>query len=126
MKSVVARFVVSAALAAVLSVASLAQVATPTIQFSNQSGDDATVKLAGGPTSGYVDVPNGGSATVSVRSGLYWIVTRYCDRRGACSYSRGETFTVTQTPYSVSRISITLHKVANGNYRTDPASAREF
>jgi len=99
---------------------------TPTIQFTNYSGEDATVKLAGGPTGGYVDVANGSSKTVNVRGGMYWIITRYCDRNGSCSYSRGDVFTVTESSYSVSRISITLHKIANGNYKTDPASAREF
>jgi len=126
MQKIFGRILVSVVLAVICSKGSTAQQPQPTIQFTNQSGDDATVKLAGGPTTGYVDVVSGGSASVAVRGGVYWIVTRYCDRRGACSYSRGESFVVTESAYSVSRIHITLHKVVNGNYRTDPASAREF
>jgi len=126
MYKTIARFFIASLIWAACGPTSLAQQAVPTIQFTNHSGENATVKLAGGPTGGYVDVPSGGSASVAVRGGFYWIVTRYCDRQGACSYSRGESFQVAESPYGVSRISITLHKVVNGNYRTDPASAREF
>jgi tetraacyldisaccharide-1-P 4'-kinase len=58
-------------------------------------------------------------------------------RRGRCdpgwrqfpdhySYSEGELFNVTQTATRYSVITITLHKVIDGNYHTAPISAAEF
>jgi len=97
---------------------------TPTVSFVNYSGEDATVKLIG-PTGGYIEVPNGSSRTVGVRGGPYTIVTRY-GTAGNYSYQRGDQFFVSESAYSVDRISITLHKVPNGNYHTQRAQPTDF
>src|ERR1022692_1144958 len=113
-----ARSIFKCAVLTVLLVVLAAGVATaqntPTISFVNYSGESATVKLIG-PTGGYIEVPNGASRTVGVRGGAYTIVTRY-GVSGNYSYQRGDQFFVSESAYSVDRISITLHKVPNGNY----------
>lgn len=97
---------------------------TPTLSFVNFSGENATVKVAG-PTSGYVEVPNGGSRTVTVRGGSYSIVIRY-GTPGNFTYQRGDEFSVSESASSVDRISITLHKVPNGNYHTRSTQGTDF
>ena len=101
-----------------------AQEQTPTVTFQNQSGEDCVVKLVG-PTVGYVDVPNGTDRTVQVHGGRYYIITRYGQPQHY-RFTRGAPFDVVENAYSVSRISITLHKIANGNYQTTPDSGRDF
>ena len=108
----------------IVAVAVAAAQNTPTVLFVNYSGGDATVKLVG-PTAGYVEVPNGATRTVGVRGGYYTIVTRY-GRPGGYSYQRGERFFVSESAYRVDRISITLHKVPNGNYHTARARSSDF
>ncbi|MBS1876647.1 MAG: hypothetical protein JSU00_25760 [Acidobacteria bacterium] len=120
---VLQRLFVAFALLCALARLSLAQ-ERPTIRFENASGDDCVVRLVG-PAGGYIDVPNSASRTVSVRGGQYHIVTRY-GRPGKYSYRRGESFNVTESTYAVSRVVITLHRVANGNYDSRPASEAEF
>lgn len=115
---------VLAVLVGVLAAATAVAQSTPTVRFVNYSGEDTTVKLVG-PTAGYIEVPNGASRTIGVRGGSYTIVTRY-GRPGNYSYQRGEQFFVSETPYSVDRISITLHKVQNGNYHTQKARSSDF
>lgn len=73
---------------------------SPTITFVNQSGENCLVKLVG-PTTGYVNVPNGTQQTINVRGGHYHILTRYGDT-GQFRYTRGEPFEVSETAYSVS------------------------
>ena len=97
---------------------------SPTITFVNQSGENCLVKLVG-PTTGYLNVPNGTQQTINVRGGHYHILTRYGDT-GHFRYTRGEPFEVSETAYSVSDISITLHKVVGGNYTTNPDSGSSF
>lgn len=97
---------------------------SPTITFVNQSGENCLVKLVG-PTTSYVTVPNGTQQTINVRGGQYHIRTRY-GNAGHFRYTRGEPFEVTETAYSVSDISITLHKVIGGNYTTYPDSKGDF
>ncbi len=96
-----------------------------TITFTNNSGEDAMVKLVG-PTHGYIAVPNQAERTVHVAAGRYYIVVRYCDRSNHCSYNKGDPFDVEQTDTEYSAITITLHKVPNGNYHTHPATAADF
>ena len=100
----------------------------PTVTFENRSGSDALVNLVG-PAVFPVAVPDGSVRTVSVSGGIYYTLTRY-GTPGHYDYWRGDSFAVRQffTPSgsSCSRISITLHKVANGNYATRPTSAAEF
>ena len=97
---------------------------SPRITFINQSGENCLVKLVG-PTTAFVNVPNGGQRGIAVRGGTYYILTRYGEG-GHFRYTRGDSFDVTETPYSVSDISITLHKVLGGNYRTKPDSGSDF
>src|ERR1039458_8545335 len=84
------------------------------ITFLNQSGEDAVVKVIG-PVRFDVPVPNATNNSVSVPPGTYYILTRYCDARGKCSYSKGAPFSVIQTETQYSDIEITLHKVVGGN-----------
>ena len=95
------------------------------ITFSNLSGEDALVKIIG-PVRGVVLVENGSERSVRVPAGEYYILVRYCEPRGYCSYSRGDAFSVDETPTQYSEISISLHKVVNGNYGTRPSSSTEF
>jgi len=95
------------------------------ITFQNHSGEDAVVKLVG-PVRWAVPVPNATDRTVHVPAGNYYIVTRYCNQPGNCTYTKGDPFTVVQTETQYSQILITLHKVPNGNYRTQPANEAEF
>jgi len=95
------------------------------ITFSNGSGDDAVVKLVG-PSARTVDVPNGTNrAAGELAPGQYYIVVRY-GAAGRYSYSKGNPFEVQEYGGSYSEISITLHKVVNGNYSTRPAGKDEF
>ncbi len=95
-----------------------------TITFENRSGEAAVVKLVSAATR-MVSVPNGRSATVNVSGGRYQIFVRY----GAgpnYSYSKGESFTVEEDAGGYSEITITLHKVAGGNYGSRPSNKEEF
>lgn len=96
-----------------------------TITFENQSGDNAVVKLVG-PVRLVVPVPDMTNQTVHVPPGTFYILTRYCNAFGACTYSKGNPFTVEQTMTTYSIITITLHKVPWGNYATYPTTAAEF
>ena len=102
-----------------------AQTARATITFDNQSGDLALVKLIG-PSGRRAEVPTGQKRTVKVVGGQYHIVTRYGTSPDSYRYSKGDPFTVTQTATQHSVITITLHKVVDGNYSTRPVSAEEF
>jgi hypothetical protein len=102
-----------------------AQAPRATITFDNQSGNPALVKLIG-PTGRLASVPNGRKSTVKVIGGRYHIVTRYGADPKSYTYSKGRHFQVTQTATRYSIITITLHKVADGNYQTEAVSAAEF
>jgi len=96
-----------------------------TITFDNQSGQFALVKVIG-PTRRQTQVPNGQRRTVTVAGGQYYILTRYGTDSKAYTYSKGNSFQVTQTARQHSVITITLHKVVGGNYQTRAVSASEF
>jgi len=117
---------VAAMLAASLTAASAgAQPAPPnTITFENESGGGALVKLIG-PTRGVVPVPNHSRAGINVEAGEYYILVRY-GLPGHYSYSKGQRFSVEQSGDSYSVITITLHKVVNGNYESRPVDPTEF
>jgi hypothetical protein len=53
-------------------------------------------------------------------------VTRYGASTDQYTYSKGDPFKVTQTATQHSIITITLHKVVNGNCATSPIPAAEF
>lgn len=95
-----------------------------TITFINKSGVPALVKLSG-PTRHNVDMGNGGSKTVHVAGGSYYILVRY-GAPGKYSYSKGDPFTVHETATGYEAITITLHTVAGGNYDSRPSSPAEF
>ena len=96
-----------------------------TVTFDNQSGEYGAVKLVG-PTPRMVDVPHGQKRTVNVAAGEYYILVRYGSKPDQYSYAKGDPFTVQQTATQYSCITITLHKVVNGNYRTRSSSREEF
>ncbi len=113
--------------ALVLALAILVPVATDAaskVSFDNRSGKPALVKLVG-PTSTSLSVGNNKKATVAVAPGHYFIKIRY-GTPGTYSYSKGDEFDVTETATMASDITITLHKVVDGNYHTDAISEAEF
>jgi len=98
-----------------------------TVTFDNKCGKPALVKLVGRKITS-VEVPNGTAETVVAPAGHYFIKVRFgvVPPDPEYSYTRGDEFDVTQTPASVARITITLHPVAHGNYRSRSISAAEF
>ena len=46
--------------------------------------------------------------------------------RGEYHYTKGQEFTVDETTTTTSKITITLHKVVNGNYESTPSNEQEF
>ena len=95
-----------------------------TVTFDNQSGEPALVKLLG-PASKEVDVTNGTRQTVTADAGQYVIKVRY-GVPGKYHYTKGEEFRLTDTSDSYTAITITLHMVPQGNYRTYPIAPEEF
>jgi hypothetical protein len=61
-----------------------------------------------------------------VAAGEYYILVRYGSKPEQYSYAKGDTFTVQQTATQYSSITITLHKVVGGIYRTQSSSSNEF
>jgi hypothetical protein len=117
-----------AACARVFALLGLAGCARPAqlnkLTFDNQSGADALVKTVGA-TRGAVPVVNSSRASIQVASGKYYILVRY-GGAGHYTYSRGREFFVEGGATSYSEVTITLHKVVNGNYVTAPATQAEF
>jgi hypothetical protein len=95
-----------------------------TLTFSNQSGQDALVRIAG-PTAGVVEVPEGTRRTTAIEGGLYRIYVRY-GSPGHYTYSRGNPFAVTENDREYEHVEITLHAVLNGNYGSRPSNEAEF
>jgi hypothetical protein len=95
-----------------------------TLTFANQSGSDALVKTVGA-TRDTVPVANDSRASIQIASGRYYILVRY-GVVGHYTYSRGREFSVEGGATSYSEVTITLHKVVNGNYVTTPATQAEF
>jgi len=96
-----------------------------TITFDNKSGEIALVKLMG-PTKVAVEVPSEQEKTVHASAGEYYILVRYGTRKEKYTFTKGDPFTITQSGRQYSIITITLHKVIDGNYNTEPVSAEEF
>jgi hypothetical protein len=95
-----------------------------TVSFDNQSGEPALVKLIG-PTTKEIEVPDGTKQTVQASAGKYLIKVRY-GVQGKYHYTKGQDFTVEETATTTSEITITLHRVVNGNYESSPISEDEF
>ena len=103
----------------------LSGAASSIITFDNQSGEPALVRLVG-PTRAEVDVPNGGrKSTHGVAPGRYVIRVRY-GTPGTYRYTEGEPFEVHASAFSYSHVTITLHRVRNGNYTMRPSSEVDF
>ena len=117
------RTIFATLICAVLLVVGASALPMPSLTLVNQASDEATVKVVG-PTTGLVQIVAGGRQTVAVAGGLYELRIRYC-RASACRYTRTDSFVVTQTPYSVSRTTITLH-AAGGNLDEKPITAADF
>jgi hypothetical protein len=113
-----------------------------TITFQNGSGEHVLVRLIG-PTSneflvgsgesvvsegpdGKKTWPTSASETVHVSAGTYEIRLRYGNRPDQYTYFRGDPVHVTQDAATFSRITITLHKMPGGKYRTNAITAAEF
>lgn len=96
-----------------------------TITFDNQSGEFAIVKLIG-PTKTAVEVLSGQKRTVNVEAGDYYLLGRYGTQPERYKYTRGDPFNVSQPSGKYSAISITLHKVVDGNYNVRNVSKDEF
>jgi hypothetical protein len=118
-------FVVCTVLSFFLFQVIYSQTAPNTITFENESGELGLVKVIG-PTSIIQEVPNGLSRTVNVSTGEYFILVRYGNNVNNYKYTKGEKFKVSQTTNEFSATTITLHKVADGNYSTTPVSGDVF
>jgi len=94
------------------------------VEFDNQSGQPALVKLIG-PTMKEVNVPINSKLSVTALPGNYHILVRYGTSENY-QYTKGEKFEVTETATKKSKTSITLHKVIGGNYAAKPISEKEF
>jgi ABC-type Fe3+-hydroxamate transport system substrate-binding protein len=119
------RFLALAALVLLKTTIGHAETPRATVTFDNQSGEQALVKLIG-PTGRVVLVPNRQKRTVTAVGGQYHILTRYGGSPDGYTYSKGDSFKVTQTAKQHSVITITLHKVVGGNYPSSPIDAAEF
>jgi len=95
-----------------------------TITFDNKSGQPALVRLSE-PSPTKIEVPSGSTRTVTASAGRYVIKMRY-GSPGKYHYAKGEAFDVIETPTTRSQITITLHKVAEGNYESWPISEDDF
>jgi len=111
-------------LAATLVPLSLLCAAGNTVTFDNRSGEPALVRLVG-PTPREVQVPAGEKRTVNASGGKYHIKTRY-GTPDSYRYTKGDEFEVKETTTARSEITITLHKVEDGNYRSHPIGASDF
>jgi hypothetical protein len=98
--------------------------AQSTVSFDNQSGEPALVKLIG-PTTTEVQAPDSSKQIVQALVGKYYIKVRY-GVQGKYHYTKGQEFTVDETATTTSDITITLHKVVNGNYDSSPINELEF
>lgn len=95
-----------------------------TLTLENASAEDALVRVVG-PTTTYVETPNSSSRTIRVDGGTYRLYVRY-GQPGHYSYTRGEPFAIKDDGREWEEVTVTLHKVPNGNYRTSPSDAAEF
>jgi len=122
LKSAINNFLLSICVILITSSHTLAQESEVT--FDNKSGEAALVKLVG-PTYQDVEVSVGGSTSVNVSPGEYYIKVRY-GIPGRYRYAKGEEFKVIETATTRSNTTITLHKVIGGNYDTGSIDKHEF
>ena len=90
--------------------------------FENRTDSPALVKLIG-PIEECVQVESGSSGTIaSIPAGRYIVRIRYGTSEGNYSYAEGNTFTIDDN----SRCTMTLHKVAGGNYGSRSIGKNQF
>lgn len=95
-----------------------------TVTFDNKSGEPALVKLVG-TTKAEVLVPSNERRSVKAAGGAYHIKVRY-GAPGNYRFSKGDDFTIEEKPRTSTAISITLHKVVDGNYKSEPINEADF
>ncbi|MDA1277307.1 MAG: hypothetical protein O2960_25145 [Verrucomicrobia bacterium] len=78
-----------------------------------------------GPTSTTVEVATGTKETVPATRGHYLLKIRY-GTPGKYSYNKGDEFDVEETSSAFSKITITLHTVAAGNYGSRAITEEDF
>lgn len=102
-----------------------AQEPANTVSLENKSGQIALVKLVG-PTSATTEIPGGEARTVHVNRGEYYVLVRYGDDSRSYRFSKGDPFTVDETPTQASATTIVLQEIAGGNYSTRASTQVEF
>jgi hypothetical protein len=90
------------------------------IEFVNRSGSPAQVKVVGRSVVA-VDVPDRTSVPLTVNLGEYYVLIRY-GVPGRYRFTRGRIFGIA----SRETVSMTLHTVVGGNYRTTPVAAEAY
>ncbi len=99
------------------------------LQFKNETGDDAVVRVFSSNTNSRVAevrVPNGKTRGTRIRRGGYYIVVKYPAPNGTARYGKGDPFRINPPSGQWSRATITLHSVFNGNYQIGGGSREEF
>jgi hypothetical protein len=95
------------------------------VTVDNESGEPALVRLVG-PTANEVYINSGWQGTFrNLAAGRYVIRVRY-GFPGHYRYTEGDAFDVMSTATTYSRIAITLHAAAEGNYAARPISSGYF
>ena len=102
-----------------------AQPAPNKIIIDNQSGQNAVVKLVG-PTKLVVKVPKQHKKSVRAAQGEYFILVRYGDSDKEFTYTKSDSFAVTQPEDRYSIITFTLYRTKGGDFNVTPASEEEF
>jgi len=96
-----------------------------TVTFDNQSDESAVVRLVG-PSRSEISVPRGQTRTIrNAAAGHYQLLIRYQGSDGPRDL-QGDCLDVTASRTAYSQITITLHGVADGNYRTWSVSPELF
>ena len=102
-----------------------AQPAPNKIIIDNQSGQNAVVKLVG-PTKLVVKVPKQHKKSVRAAKGEYFILVRYGDSAKEFTYTKSDSFAVTQPEDQYSIITFTLYRTRGGDFNVTSASEEEF
>jgi len=105
-----------------------------TLNLDNKSGEDAIVRVFDEESSRRIAearVPTGRKHGTSVPDGRYYIVVKYIpqpkqDGKASPTYAKGDPFTIRPPAGKRSVVTITLHKVVNGNYSTVPTDEKAF
>lgn len=96
----------------------------PTLTLVNRSSLPALVRVKG-PTKADVQVPGHSKKTIAVKGGNYFIKIRFGTNEKNYIYSKGQPFSVLETPTRIGHVTI-IFNTTKGNYSTRPISKREF